>query len=184
MGMYAWDLETFQNSVLKSAKIRRCRKKSPAKFRQKLKKNFLGHEFFLLFQLKLQYFVQESAAKFTIFFIFCKKKFFENLVFLTDTVADLAVRYTLCGAILCAPTVHFFTGAGNFSTDREESVNLYISFLDITTCCRLHHPPWLALWSPKQRGGSLHRPLLLKPSQPLQPLSCPFFIVSGFLEDH
>ena len=31
------------------------------------------------------------------FFIFCKKMFFENLVFLTDTVADLAVSYTLCG---------------------------------------------------------------------------------------
>jgi hypothetical protein len=30
------------------------------------------------------------------FFIFCKKKFFENLVFLTETVAYLAVRYTLC----------------------------------------------------------------------------------------
>ncbi len=30
------------------------------------------------------------------FFIFCKKKFFENLDVLTDTVADLVVRYTLC----------------------------------------------------------------------------------------
>ena len=72
----------------------------------------MGHEFFLLFKLKLEYFVQESAAKFAIF-IFCKRKFFENLVFLTDTVADLAMRYTvlcvgaiLCvGVILCAPTV-------------------------------------------------------------------------------
>ncbi len=37
------------------------------------------------------------------FIIFCKKKFFENSVFLTDTVADLAVRYTLCGRYtLCA----------------------------------------------------------------------------------
>jgi hypothetical protein len=43
--------------------------KSPAKFRQKIKTTFLGHEFFLLFKLKLQYFVQESAAKFTIFFL-------------------------------------------------------------------------------------------------------------------
>jgi hypothetical protein len=92
----------FQNSVLKSAKIRRRRKKSPSKFWQKIKTTFLGHEFFLLFKLKLQYFVQESAAKFTIF-IFSKKKFFENLVFLTDTVANLAVRYTLCGQYtLCA----------------------------------------------------------------------------------
>ena len=31
------------------------------------------------------------------FFIFCKKNLFENLVFWTDTVANLAVRYTLCG---------------------------------------------------------------------------------------
>jgi hypothetical protein len=69
MRMQAWDLETFQNSVLKSAKIRCRRKKSPAKFRQKIKTPFLGHEFFLLVKLKVQYFVQESAAKFTIFYL-------------------------------------------------------------------------------------------------------------------
>jgi hypothetical protein len=46
----------------------------PPKFRQKIKTTFLGHEFFLLFKLKLHYFVQEFAAKFT-FFIFCKKVF-------------------------------------------------------------------------------------------------------------
>jgi hypothetical protein len=58
--------------------------------------------FFILFKLKLQYFVQESAAKFTIFYL-GKKKFFKNLVFLTETVADLAVRYTFCGRYtLCA----------------------------------------------------------------------------------
>ncbi len=68
-GNVTWDLGTFQNLVLKSAKIRRRRKKSPAKFRQKIKTHFLGHEFFLLFKLKLQYFVQESAAKFTIFYL-------------------------------------------------------------------------------------------------------------------
>jgi hypothetical protein len=44
-------------------------KKPLAKFRQKIKTTFLGHEFFLLFKLKLQYFVQESAAKFTIFYL-------------------------------------------------------------------------------------------------------------------
>jgi hypothetical protein len=77
-------------------------KKIAGEIWQKIKTTFLGHEFFLLFKLKLQYFVLESAAKFTIF-IFCKKKFFKNLVFLTDTVADLAVRYTLCGRYtLCA----------------------------------------------------------------------------------
>jgi hypothetical protein len=43
-------------------------KKLPAKFWQKIKTTFLGHEYFLLFKLKLQYFVQESAAKFTIFY--------------------------------------------------------------------------------------------------------------------
>jgi hypothetical protein len=41
------------------------------------------------------------------FFIFCKKKFSKNLVFLTDTVADLAVRYTLYGRYtLCAHCMH------------------------------------------------------------------------------
>jgi hypothetical protein len=50
----------------------------------------------------MRYFVQESAAKLTIFYPL-QKKFFENLVFLTETVADLAVRYTLCGRYtLCA----------------------------------------------------------------------------------
>jgi hypothetical protein len=41
----------------------------PTKFRQKIKTTFLGHESFLLFKLKLRYFVQESAAKFTIFYL-------------------------------------------------------------------------------------------------------------------
>jgi hypothetical protein len=41
------------------------------------------------------------------FFIFCKIKFFESLVFLNDTVADLAVRYALCGRYtLCAHCRH------------------------------------------------------------------------------
>jgi hypothetical protein len=44
-------------------------KKTAGKIRQKIKTTFLGHEFFLLFKLKLQYFVQESAAKYTIFFL-------------------------------------------------------------------------------------------------------------------
>ncbi len=69
MGINAWYLETFQNLVLKSMKICRRRKKSPAKFWQQIKTTFLGHEYFLLFKLKLQYFVQESAAKFTIFYL-------------------------------------------------------------------------------------------------------------------
>jgi hypothetical protein len=42
-----------------------------------------------------------------LFFIFCKIKFFKNLVFLTDTVADLAVCYTLCRRYtLCAHSTH------------------------------------------------------------------------------
>ena len=61
--------ETFENSVLKSAKIHRRRKKSPAKFQQKIKTTFLEQESFLLFKLKLRYFVQKSAAKFTIFYL-------------------------------------------------------------------------------------------------------------------
>jgi hypothetical protein len=57
--------------ALKSAKIRRRRRKKIAgEISAKNKKQlFLGHEFFLLFKLKLQYFVQESAAKFTIFYL-------------------------------------------------------------------------------------------------------------------
>ncbi len=42
MGMCIWDLETFENSVLNSTKIRRRQKKSPAKFWQKNNNNFLG----------------------------------------------------------------------------------------------------------------------------------------------
>jgi hypothetical protein len=46
-------------------------------------------------------FVQESAAKFTIFSFV--KKVFQKFSFFTDTVADLAVRCTLCGLYaLCA----------------------------------------------------------------------------------
>jgi hypothetical protein len=42
------------------------------------------------------------------FLIFCKKKFFKNLVFLTDTVADLAVCCTLSGRYtLCAHCTFF-----------------------------------------------------------------------------
>ncbi len=80
---------------LKSTKIHHRRKKSPAKFRQKIKTTFLGHEYFLLLKLKLRYFVQESAAKLTIIYLL-EKTFFKNFVFLNDTVADLAVRYILC----------------------------------------------------------------------------------------
>jgi hypothetical protein len=53
---------------------------------------FLGHEYFILFKLKLRYFVQEFASKFTIFISFVKKFFFQKFCFLTDTVANLAVR--------------------------------------------------------------------------------------------
>ncbi len=62
-------------------------KKIAGEISEKIKTTFLGHEFFLLFKLKLQSFFQESAAKFTIFYL----------------LADLAVRYTLCGRYtLCA----------------------------------------------------------------------------------
>jgi hypothetical protein len=66
VGLGPRDLSEFG---FKSAKIRRRRKKSPAKFRQKIKTTFWGHESFLLLKLKLRYFVQESAAKFTIFYL-------------------------------------------------------------------------------------------------------------------
>ena len=129
MGMQAWDLETFQNSVLKSAKIRRRRKKSPVKFRQKIKTTFLGHEFFLLFKLKLQYFVQESAAKFTIFFIFCKKKSFSKIQFFLLILSPIWPCAILCaGAILCAPTVFF-------------QADFWIFFLYVLYSTLLHLPP-------------------------------------------
>jgi hypothetical protein len=66
VGLGPRDLSEFG---FKSTKIRRRRKKSPAKLRQKIKTTFLGHESFLLFKLKLRYFVQESAAKFTILYL-------------------------------------------------------------------------------------------------------------------
>jgi hypothetical protein len=66
VGLGPRDLSEFGFKV---TKIRRRQKKSPAKFWQKIKTTFLGHESFLLFNLKLQYFVQESAAKFTIFYL-------------------------------------------------------------------------------------------------------------------
>ncbi len=45
------------------------------------------------------------------FFIFCKKKFFGNLVFLTDSVTDLADRYTLSGRYtLCAHCIPEYPG--------------------------------------------------------------------------
>ncbi len=60
------------------------------------------------------------------FFIFCNKKFFENLVFLTDTVADLAVRYTLCGRYtLCAHCRLFYAHElpGDFNRVYPREVN-------------------------------------------------------------
>jgi hypothetical protein len=44
-------------------------KKIAGKISAKIKTSFLGHEYFLLFKLKLRYFLQESAAKFTIFYL-------------------------------------------------------------------------------------------------------------------
>ncbi len=97
VGLGPRDLPGFGFKVGKNSPRRKNRRRNFG-----TKKTFLGLEFFLLFKLKLQYFVQESAAKCTIF-IFCKKKFFENFVFLTETVSDLAMRYTLCGRYtLCA----------------------------------------------------------------------------------
>jgi hypothetical protein len=46
-------------SGLKSAKIRRCQKKSLARFLQKIKTTFLEHAYFPLLKLKMWFFVQE-----------------------------------------------------------------------------------------------------------------------------
>jgi hypothetical protein len=44
-------------------------KKISREISEKIKTTFLGHEYFLLLKLKMRYFVQESAAKFTIFYL-------------------------------------------------------------------------------------------------------------------
>jgi hypothetical protein len=56
------------------------KKKSPAKFLQKIKTAFWGNDYFLLLKLKMRYFVQESATKFTIFYLL-KESFPKILVF-------------------------------------------------------------------------------------------------------
>ncbi len=50
-GNVGMGFETFENSVLKSTKNRRRRRKSQAKFRQKTKTAFWEHEYFLYFLL-------------------------------------------------------------------------------------------------------------------------------------
>ncbi len=65
-GLGPRDLSEFGFKVGKNSPLP---KKIAGEISAKNKNNFLGHEFFLLFKLKLQYFVQESAAKFTIFYL-------------------------------------------------------------------------------------------------------------------
>jgi len=67
-------IETFWNPVLKSAKIRRCQKKSPGENFTKNKNTFLEHDYFPLLELKMCFFVQQSAAELTPLYL-CKNSF-------------------------------------------------------------------------------------------------------------
>ena len=99
MGMQVEVLETFE-----SAKIRRRRKKSPAKFRKKIKITFLGHDYFPLLELKMCFFVKESAAKLTPFYL-CKNSF-SKIQFFLQILSPIQPCAILCACnILCAPTV-------------------------------------------------------------------------------
>jgi hypothetical protein len=75
------------------------------------------------------------------FFIFSKKKIFENLVFLTDTVADLAVRYTLCGRYtLCAHCILRLRGMTLAYTETKQNwIPLLLSRGGIGFCSYLYY---------------------------------------------
>ena len=97
-------IETFYNPVLKSAKIRRCQKKSPAKCLQKIKTTFLEHDYFPLLKLKMWFFVQECAAELP--FLSSVKIIFQKFRFFSQILLPIRLGAILCAhAILCAPTV-------------------------------------------------------------------------------
>ncbi len=100
----------FWESGFKVGKNSPLAKKIAGKISGKNKNNFFGHDFFLLLKLKMQYFVQESAAKFTLF-IFCKNSF-SKILFFGLIFSPIWPYAILCAcaihcslAILCAPTV-------------------------------------------------------------------------------
>ena len=104
MGIQVMVIETFQNPVLKSAKIRRCQKKSLARFLQKIKTTFLEHAYFPLLKLKMWFFVQEFAAELP--FLSSVKIIFQKFRFFSQILSPIRLGAILCAhAILCAPTV-------------------------------------------------------------------------------
>ena len=104
MGIQVMVIKTFQNPVLKSAKIRRCQKKSLARFLQKIKTTFLEHAYFPLLKLKMWFFVQEFAAELP--FLSSVKIIFQKFRFFSQILSPIRLGAILCAhAILCAPTV-------------------------------------------------------------------------------
>ncbi len=104
MGIQVMVIKTFQNPVLKSAKIRRCQKKSLARFLQKIKTTFLEHAYFALLKLKMWFFVQECAAELP--FLSSVKIIFQKFRFFSQILSPIRLGAILCAhAILCAPTV-------------------------------------------------------------------------------
>ena len=108
MGIQVMVIKTLQNPVLKSAKIRRCQKKSLARFLQKIKTTFLEHAYFPLLKLKMWFFVQEFAAELP--FLSSVKINFKKFRFFSQILSPIRLGAILCAhAILCAPTVHIIS---------------------------------------------------------------------------
>ncbi len=106
MGIQVMVIKTFQNPVLKSAKIRRCQKKSLTRFLQKIKLTFLEHAYFPLLKLKMWFFVQKCAAELP--FLSSVKIIFQKCRFFSQILSSIRLGAILCAhAILCAPTVFF-----------------------------------------------------------------------------
>ncbi len=104
MGIQVMVIETFQNPVLKSAKIRRCQKKLLARFLQKIKTPFLEHAYFPLLKLKMWFFVQECAAELP--FLSSVKRIFPKFRFFSQILSPIRLGAIHCAhAIRCAPTV-------------------------------------------------------------------------------
>ncbi len=104
MGIKVMVIETFEKPVLKSAKIRRCPKKSPCKIFTKNKNNFFGTWLFSTFKSKNVIFVQECAAELP--FLSPVKIIFLKFSFVLQILSPIWLCAILCAhAILCAPTV-------------------------------------------------------------------------------
>ncbi len=92
-------------SSFKVGKIRRRQNKSAAKFRTKIKTAFLGHDYFLLWKLKMPLFFKNLLLNLTIF-IFCKNSFLKKFLFSWQILSPIWPRAILCAlSVLCVHTV-------------------------------------------------------------------------------